>query len=273
MKKTFKQFLIEAKYSKPTYAYHATKLKNLESIIKNGLIPNKEEGGYGSDEINNVVGYSLTSYNGVYFTKDYKDVLFISKHLGDEPVIIIAKIHLSSCEIDEDIIVNKLIPERKIYSEFKEAFDTFNGDDDEYFYAVDNIINEWVNIIIKNIKEKYNLTESNAYISILSESIKKYLESLSEFLLIDNENILRDSKEKLTRIMKKLVKDDSCERFKINSIVGFSGSNKIVGLYSPNERVGWGDLGDLEGSAYHKYNTPIEFLKSLKRDKRYAQKN
>jgi RNA:NAD 2'-phosphotransferase (TPT1/KptA family) len=100
---TFKEFLSEAKFSKPIIAYHATKVENVQSILKHGLIPNKKDDGWGSEDHNMDVGISLKALSGIYFTDSAEAVIDIASEIGyKDGAIVICKIQRKMAAMDED---------------------------------------------------------------------------------------------------------------------------------------------------------------------------
>ena len=99
--------LIEGKFSTPIYAYHATDKKHLKSILKHGLIPNKSDGGYGSEEISDI-GYSKAPMTGVYYTESAKDAINIAKSLHtNSAVVIVMKIEKREGIFDSHFVFHR----------------------------------------------------------------------------------------------------------------------------------------------------------------------
>src|SRR5690606_13966356 len=96
----FSEFLTEDRQQQ-TLGYHGTSKSHLRSILKQGLIPNKSGGGYGSSEISSL-GIPLTPLPGVYFTTTGKKAQYIANANYEDPLIIIALVTPNSRTMDED---------------------------------------------------------------------------------------------------------------------------------------------------------------------------
>jgi len=77
----------------------------------------------------------------------------------------------------------------------------------------------------------------------------------------ENEQVLRQQKDEMTRKLKKLVVSDSEQgSFKVNETIGFSGANRIVGLYLLTSGTAWGNVGGLTQDVAQKVKTPAELV-------------
>lgn len=269
------QSLIEAKFSKPQYAYHATAIENLRSIIKNGLIPNFREDGYGSEEQSSV-GYSLTPLKGVYLTRKARDAIEISKVLESPSgmgAVIICKIQPQQAELDEDRLTSSIIGERHFAMTVKNKLkDSSEEDlnDENSFHNMGKKAHDFIDYYIKIyvVKEIQKHGLDDKAINHIKPFIHEYLFHLLGYILDteyggpEHEDDLKKAQNDLTRQLRHLAKKDpeGNHTFKLDAKIGFSGANRIVGIYFPMDKLGWGDLGALESYAYHKYGTPVELF-------------
>ena len=103
------ELLNEAKFSKDKQlVYHATYPKNLESIIKNGLIVNKNKDGYGSNQNNGTFGQSLDPLQSIYLTQNYNSAISIGQGMAENPLIVAVEIQPKMQFADEDNIFDIL---------------------------------------------------------------------------------------------------------------------------------------------------------------------
>lgn len=225
-------FLIEAE-TKPIIAYHATSVNNLRSIIKNGMIPNKESGGYASGE-KSPAGYSLTAMPGIYFYKDSHNAYNLAKSLSvrnnSDTAIIVCQVQPKTTEMDEDRLNDDGLLDDKVI--IKLAKSGVDGHELE---------REAVILLIQNLQKK---GLNNNTIKAASPVIKEYVRALITFARDpQSENQMRQHKNELTKKLRKLVVyDKSQHSFKINEPIGYSGSNKIIGIMLVSKSVGWRKL-------------------------------
>ncbi len=256
--------LSEAKFSRPEYAYHATRADNLKSILKNGLVPNFKDDGYGSNETSEF-GYTLTPLKGIYFTRSAKDAVFIAKSLMGEAIVLVCKIQPKQVELDEDRMNTAVLEEKRFLSALKSSLDSNFDYDVEKFVesgVIDKIISAHVRDVLANL-ELDDRAKKNAV-----EPIVKHLNNLADFYIETevggnlDETSLKASQNEVTKALRLLAHRDKATHhtFKLNANVGFSGSNRIVGIYNIETRLGWGDLGDLYGYAYHIVKNPLQIL-------------
>lgn len=256
--------LTEAKFAKPEYAYHATGADNLKSILKNGLVPNFKEDGYGSNETSDF-GYSLTPLKGIYFTRKAKDAVFIAKSLMGEAIILICKIQSKQAELDEDRMNAAVLQEKKFLSTLRIALRNdydFNMESFVESGEIDNIVSNHAKEVVSGLK----LDERGKEAAF--DSIVRHLNNLADFYIDTetgggwDESKLKASQNDVTKALRLLAHSDkeTHHTFKINAPVGFSGANKIIGIYNIETRLGWGDLGDLSGYAYHVVRSPFQVL-------------
>lgn len=260
------QLLSEGKFIKSMYAYHATDTDNFRSILKHGLIPNKQERGYGSDEASDI-GYSLSALSGVYFSAKAKDANFISKNLdGNRAIIVVCKVQRGNAELDEDRLGSELIDERKLNNQIYVIIRKANPDemaeleekdfedaDQTLTRELDEFVNEYTQNIIKNKLTQYD----PKLIANVEPALREYIQALTNFSVSANiyshfdESSVKSTQNILTQKLKVLLKDDTFNNsFKIDRVIGFSGANRIVGFYNPDTRLGWGDIGDFDSYSY-----------------------
>lgn len=263
----FSEFLIERKKETQSYAYHTTRQRYLQSILKHGLVPNYNSGGYGSDETSRETGLPLTALPGVYFSKSSRNAISISHGMHNAGLIVIAKITQKSSEADED----------RMGEIFNIATGRFSAIDKKILSnqsSLESMAHSRTLNIIDKIKNLYNIDARG--LSILEPLIYEYNFLILEFTRdykqkkYDNEyiNKIKNLQNTLTKKLKFIANrknnDESAETFKIDNTISFSGRNRIVGLYLLNDRIGWGDLGELNGDEYHKVDMPSKLLKYIK---------
>ena len=262
--------LAEGKFSKSEHAYHATKGEHLRSILKNGLIPNKSNGGYGSDEKALVVGYSLSPLSGVYFTRNPHDAETICKQYGENSLIIICEIQPQNAEMDEDRLISDVINERYLYRNINRHIREFLEKQSENYDLNDFTeahIDRYAEAYAKDIIENKLYELNSKLVANVKEDLKNYIISVVDFIIAsekgdqEDESGIKMYQEKLTQKLRSMTKDKKLHNtFKVNKTIGFRGSNKIIGIYNPFSFQGWGSLGALERSAYNKVNNPIKLI-------------
>jgi hypothetical protein len=254
-------------------AYHATPGKNLRSILKQGLVPNHQKDGYASNETSNAFGYSLSALKGVYFTLDYRDAENIAKSIDATPLIIICKVQKRSGSLDEDRLAADIIGEDALPKKIRVAFEGYrrhfgNSTDKLEQFKID-LSKSLVHEIIQNTLSKYD----KRLVDNVKSDLLKYINLLittRTSQMFDGEDDAFNKQIKplqlqLTKKLKNLIHHDNGDKhmtFKVDGTVGYSGANKIVGIYNFNTGVGWGDLGKFERDAYHKVKTPVELIKT-----------
>lgn len=280
------QNLLESRF-KPILAYHATSGKHLRSIIKNGLIPNKSEGGWGSKDLSDY-GTNNRAMAGVYFTKDVRIAQSITSDVVNsdhEPrLIVVCSVQERSAEADEDI-TTAIFGVSTVYAKadyyIHHNFDMLENPPDihmlEYIIPeveeeILNKKNKWIDEIFEKhqelqpIRNKIMPAILDMYRATIRHSIiSNYLQDETQ-LINKTENRLRDSIDKVNRVVKKLVHIKNQETFKINKVIGFSGADKIVGLIITNYGYAWGVIPpELQDKAKRVYNTPMEMLKNFEK--------
>jgi hypothetical protein len=247
-KLSFKQFLTEDR-QQPILAYHATSVKYLRSIIKHGLVPNFSDSGYGSNETNEI-GVSLKALPGVYFTPSGNDADLIGKSMNYDYIIVVASVIPNSLTLDEDRIHDLI----DFYNIRKRLYKHEPAKE-----IIDDIMDE-VSIKLKNNNLFYAIDDDlRRYLGLYCE-IYNYAE-YTDSEMANKHNEYKQLEFKITKQLKTLAKKS--KTFKIDGKVGFSGRNRIVGLYYPNAGIGWGSLGYFDKLAYHKYKTPMELLSKI----------
>lgn len=253
--------ILSEAYTDTIYAYHATKPQFLRSILKQGLIPNKNDVGYGSTEVSGSFGYSLKSLPGIYFTADYTRAEHIGKMYGDSPIIIIAKISKSTIEMDEDNIASSIVDERNLIKDIRQNEKNILKNPDAY-------ISKKLNDILK-LPEMQKLNPK--VIENVKNDLYGYLKTLIMSQASDDDmgsnefnQKIRQYQETITKKLRHISQNDDSGylSFKVQNPVTFSGKNRIVGIYNLLSYVGWGDLGEFERDAYHKVKSPIELIKN-----------
>jgi hypothetical protein len=255
-----------AQFTPQVVAYHATSKSNLRSILKSGLIPNHSKNGYGSDEKDLDFGFSLTSLEGVYLTTRWGNVEAIAKGIP-APVIIICKVQNRSATLDEDRLVGGVIGSGDIARDIRmyvHANPNMTPEQEDDY--INKLTQEESSRIIKSLTGKV----SDEVLKRVQPDILKFVNTLAHisFKRFPTQEAMdaaiRDQQTVMTKKLKNLLHTDNPREqhssFKIDQTIGFSGANKIVGIYDFMAGVGWGDLAHWERDAYHKVKTPSELL-------------
>jgi hypothetical protein len=272
------QTILEAQFSPAIYAYHATSGTNLQSILKHGLIPNKQAHGYGSDERSHDFGYTLAALPGTYFTLAAADAEHIAKTISNSPIIIICKIQKRDASLDEDRMTGKIIDESKLLrrirmEEHKLKAKYSRLDDVKLKQKMMEHIPAFSEEITNDIIKDKLSNQDSRMIANIKPDLLNYISMLVGDQLVDNdgpdwqekEAKLKQAQDVLTKKLKNLLYNDDSNThstLKIDKPITYSGANKIVGFYNFIAAVGWGDLGDFERDAYHKVKNPMELLKN-----------
>jgi hypothetical protein len=84
--------------------YHGTAIKNLKSIMSQGLIPNPKERAWADDPDETFLTVSRASFPGIYLTNNFNTARISSKRGGmrDQGVVIAAQIETRTLALDED---------------------------------------------------------------------------------------------------------------------------------------------------------------------------
>lgn len=94
--------------------YHGTTTKHLNSIMKNGLIPDPKEKGYGSGYSGNTSRPELVSYGGVYLTNNLGKASLAATSVASQqgrkynPVIVVMEVQPRTLIADEDDITTRV---------------------------------------------------------------------------------------------------------------------------------------------------------------------
>lgn len=266
--------LLEAKFAKTEYAYHATLADNLSSILKLGLIPNKLEGGYGSEDQSDV-GYELTPLSGVYFTKSAKSAEFITHNLNGRPIIVVAKIQTRDSDLDEDRLVANVVRENAIKGQiellmrdYQDEYDTIDLDEysDEISAELQELIKKESRKILSRLISEFDMhekVEMNVFDDIIN-----YVTAITDFVTAYyyGEHQYSDDIKRYQNILTKKLKNIQhgsskhvFDTFKIDKPIGYSGANRIVGFVCLDTEKYWGDYGDVKGNLI-KVKRPLEIL-------------
>ncbi len=255
------QDLLEFVSTKPTHAYHATKAAHLKSILKQGLIPNKSGGGYASDA-ESAHGYSLSALPGVYFYRDGREAERLANDLSvdtnSKMVVVICKVQPKTATLDEDGLT-VMFDENKLLRDIKR--DLKGGKSPE------SALRDVLDSLLGQLEDKK--LDPRLMKNVVSD-VQNYVQSLIEFALgrsKETGDAIKKQQEILTNKLRRLLFGNEARTeqntFKINEPIGFSGANRIVGIYDPDNKAGWGELGYFDRDAYHKYKTPMEMLQKM----------
>lgn len=258
--------LLEAKFVPTSYAYHATKAEHVPSILKHGLVPNHRDGGYGSSDTSSL-GIPLTPLSGTYLTYSSKEAKYISRDVDMEGggIVVICKIQSRTAELDEDRM-EKIIDLRNVHSWFVRKL----KENDHQPFTEEQIIS-FATIHADDMLNNEALSQVNQKMKdALHPAVVTHLISFLRYVqqnqIGDGDNVdfsdIKRTQNTLTKKLKNLAHNDinKFHTIKIDKPIGFSGANKIVGLYNPNTQIGWGDIGTFKGEAYHIAKTPQRVL-------------
>lgn len=254
---TFSEFLTEDRQQQ-TLGYHGTSKGYLRSILKQGLIPNKSGGGYGSKEISSL-GIPLTPLPGVYFTTTGDKAKYIANANYEDPLIVIALVTPNSRTMDEDNF-SKLFDPKLIYKEIEKkkspeiiAGEIMNRDGafPRLHPSARKAVARYLIDFIKALVVYYEESDAEDFSKERVDDALRKVKQL-EYALTKALSYYTKKNDEMS--------DTNQNTFKIDGAVGFSGRNRIVGIYDPVRRVGWGQLGDFERDAYHVYDSPRDLL-------------
>lgn len=240
--------LEKAKFAKEKMvAYHGTDIRNLHSILKNGLLKNHGETGLGRGEHSDL-GFSLDPHEGVYATAMYPKAVNFAKNVAGEEnsLVVILQVQRKGINLDEDEIFSML---KLIENMILGRIEDIRYIDDEY--ELDEKANEIIDDIhheaMKNLPEqlrKYNVKEETIEYLIrnANEPVRYMIREIVDSNLEYREADIRSEQEKLLKLFKHAVRSDmdSLNIFQIPAHVGFRGANKIVGFIAPHAKKAWG---------------------------------
>lgn len=251
--------LEKAKFSKEKMiAYHGTSGKYLHSILKKGLLKNYSPDGLGTGDYSDL-GFTLDPHEGVYATsKPAKAVTFAKDIDSENPLIIVLQVQPKNINLDEDEIFSVLGFED---GKFQGDMDNLIRieDEDEQFNKADEIADKYFKNSIKEMNDrlinKYDVPSqtANKVSDIATPIIKTMIDKLVDGFLESRDADIRNEQEKLLKLFKHVVRSsDEMDIFQIPSDVGFKGANKIIGIFSPKTKKGWGKTP----SGYEKVENP-----------------
>ena len=250
--------LEKAKFAKQkTIVFHGTSKKNLASIIKNGLIINHNDTGLGSGEYDERgFGYSFEPHEGIYFSTKWIHAVNNAKNVDHEnPIVIIAQIQMKGSYLDEDDIFEVIgIDDQKILRKVDAAADEYGYDSDEMFYELDAIADEEYKHAMKtleaNLTNKYEVNPTSVK-HILNQAdlhVKKFIDNLITGATDHSGADIRNEQDALRKIFKNIPRQHDIQfagkgnntNFALPHNVGFTGANKIIGIYDIKADTLWG---------------------------------
>lgn len=269
-----RDILTEGKFAKSVYAYHATYKKYLKSILKHGLIPNRNEGGYGSDEVSDI-GYSKAPMDGVYFTYSRQDAKSIATSLHTtSPVIIVMKVQKRASVFDEDELVGpRGIDERALIKIITTELKTKDISYTDVQYSPEeneDFLNSLHNLLYSNIHKRVEDKLSKKIADHVSNDIDGYVSNIIDIYFEFNNQDDTEIRNHINNLSKKLRmmyhKNTSIERGRVVEPITFSGASRIVGVYDIETNTSWGDVGGFQGQSYNAYDSPMKLLKTPVRE-------
>jgi len=269
--------LEKAKFAKQkTIAFHGTSKKNLESIIKNGLIINHNDTGLGSGEYDERgFGYSFAPHEGVYLSTNWINAVNSAKNVDREnPIVIIAQVQMKGSYLDEDDIFDVLkIDDMRILNNVNRAGNRYGYDSDEYLRALDNLSDVEYEIAVDNLADNLakeygiNQTSIKHIVDNAKPHIRKYIDNLITGASDNTGADIREQQDALRKLLKNVTRQHDIKyagkgdntNFAIPHNIGFKGANKIIGICDLNADKLWG----YHPSAQHfdRVKTPAELLK------------
>lgn len=243
-----------AKFSKPIIAYHGTSGEHLSSILKHGLKKSYSSGGYGSAKRS---FSSSDTHDGVYVTTSLNIAEHIAKDIDPRnPLVVVVKVQRKGSFMDEDHVVqflglqdtqlkemylqdlpeglenheNRVIDYTKKFTEnvFSMSIKILRNSLDHHKVpseTINNIINEGRHIILDMVRIVVEHVASDIFPEIYQP----------------NDNIFEQQK-KLINLFKHALQGGMLNTFMVPHDIGFKGSNRIVGFYSPMTNTYWGDV-------------------------------
>lgn len=241
--------LEKAKFAKDKMiAYHGTDIRNLHSILKNGLLKNHGDDGLGRGDYSDL-GFTFDPHEGVYATSRYPKAINFANNVAGEKnaLVVVLQVQQKSINLDEDEIFSLLgLFENMIIGYIESIRDT----EDEY--ELDEKANKIIDYIhreaMDNLPEKlkkYQVKEQtiNHIIKNANEPVRAMIREIVDASLEYREADIRLEQERLLKLFKHAVRNemDTLNIFQIPSHVGFRGANKIIGLIVPHSKKAWGD--------------------------------
>lgn len=240
--------LEKAKFAKEKMvAYHGTDIRNLHSILKNGLLKNHGETGLGRGEHSDL-GFSFDPHEGVYATAMYPKAVNFAKDVAGEEnsLVVVLQVQKKGINLDEDEIFSMLkLTENMILGRIEDI--RYIDDEYELDEKANEIIDDIHHEAMKNLPEqlrRYNVKEETIEYLIrnANEPVRSMIREIVDSNLEYREADIRSEQEKLLKLFKHAVRSDmdSLNIFQIPAHVGFRGANKIVGFIAPHAKKAWG---------------------------------
>lgn len=259
------KILEKAKFSKEKIiAYHGTSRDNLESIIKNGLIINHNEYGWGSLEYDDRFKFSYAPHDKIYFTSNFRHARSIANIVSDDGgIIIVAEIQPKTVVMDEDEIFDILGNiTSKIYDDIEEFLSKTNSNysEEDIDKIVDRLYKKTINGLSSTLNKMLNSTTASHILQQSRDHVYRMVDSLVTSLLdYSHETDIREEQKALMNIFKHVVRnrgDDHSGKFAVPYNVGFKGANRIVGIVDIKNKKAWGKAP----SGMQMVKTPMELL-------------
>lgn len=261
MQETFKDFyqkILNERYGGKQFNifYHGTHIKNLKSILKQGLIVNPKNRAWEKDDDANMHFHSLVSLeNSIYVSRDLSESVYAAENAGNkgntEPLLIVMKLNPRILVADEDSITNKIMNTRIAYNatELDLKVDNYlSMDFDPAPYKKD--LSDWGNVTMNILKTFIGNHSKNGKIDkFVFDSISRVGEELYRILLFRQasyvkefrkllgiesietaERDYRDMMHWITNRLKFLAYHDLTARVKQS--IKYKGRNKIICIFS-----------------------------------------
>jgi len=260
--------LLEAKFAKKKIiAYHGTSGKNLRSIIKNGLLKNFRDGGYGSDETDDDFGIDFSPHEGVYLTSRILDARTIADYVDPHhPVIITVEVQPKSAYLDEDEI-NLLLGGITQLIKDNVGREDISLEDEDKLSEIENRIQEKSLQHLNNtLKNYYRLSQTTIdnIIRRIKPHLWKFIYELINAYLEGSYADVRDAQDVMRKAFKhvvryKLENHPNLTRFSVPYNIGFRGANRIIGIADYKTKKAWGAVR-VNPKKFKMVSTPAELI-------------
>lgn len=246
------EFLLDegSRFEKQTLMWHGTKVENIRSILKHGLLANKKDVSpwktHGLNVPSKPFGYDDAgeSYTGVYLTEDVQYALN-SSHGWPDVILIAVMTRKSGLAIDEDNVYMKI--ENILHNIFNYVYEnkflslsSKDVDENEIHSLILSEFNRQFRISDRIEKTKQDaLKELQSYEPLLKELTNISHGGAKEFANMSPEQ-KAEVRLKVRRIYDKItlklgrIKDDHINEIKAYRHLGdikFSGASKIISIY------------------------------------------
>lgn len=234
--------------SPPVIAYHGTLAKHLESILDQGLVANKEGGGWGSSEGGSARQRSLQALPGVYITTDIVTGLLATSLSPGRKLLVIINAQPRSAVIDEDPVdveiekaITNAVESEGSTAEYYELF--IQSPRNEIRGLMYDLPEEMTDLLSRNRDMakiiysaiRYNLERELSYGAHADISDKRLRQNIPDPRTAEAN--YRKVLDRITASLKRLGYENTnqsknADSLRIRGDVGFSGKNRILCILS-----------------------------------------